>query len=123
MRDYLDKEVWHWHVANGGHFKRPANHALRLLREVVELCVATGASPDEIGFATCAEIDKAVMRNEIGGNPAAVPQEWADCAMLLEVFSKHWRIDEYKEIRQKLDILLERKWQADAGGALYRPPA
>jgi hypothetical protein len=114
--------VMRWHLQNGGHGKRLANHATRLLREVVELCVAAGAEPHEINFDVQAEIGKAIERREFGGNPADVPQEWADCAMLLEVFRAHAGIDQYAEIRKKLDILWERPhWQADSGGALYRP--
>lgn len=113
--------VMRWHQENGGKFARPANHAVRLLREVVELCVAAGASLSEIERAAGAELDKAATRNEFGGSPDEVPQEWADCAMLLDVFAQHAGIDTHKEIRQKLDILWTRQWEADAGGALYRP--
>lgn len=113
--------VFRWHQESGGHFADPSNHALRLLREVVELCVASGADDGAICDHVLAEIEKAYTKNEFGGNPASVPEEWADCAMLLEVFAKHAGIDQHKEIRAKLDVLWGRDWQADKGGALYRP--
>lgn len=113
--------VMRWHQESGGKFTRPANHAIRLLREVVELCVASGAQRSEVLNAVSAEVTKANHRNEWGGDAAEVNQEWADCAMLVDVFAKHAGIDQHKEIRQKLDILWGRQWEADDGGALYRP--
>jgi hypothetical protein len=114
--------VYRWHLENGGTFKRPANHALRLLREVVELCIAAGATQAEVERDVMAEIVKADQKGEFGGSDDDVPQEWADCAMLLEVFRAHAGIDQHAEIRKKLDILWERPhWEPDEGGALYRP--
>ncbi len=121
MNNKSSGSVMRWHTMNGGQFTRPANHALRLLREVVELCVAAGANQSEIVSATAAEISKAASRSEFGGSPDDIPQEWADCAMLLEVFAKHAGIEARKEIARKLDILWGRQWEADAGGTLYRP--
>ena len=114
--------VMRWHQENGGKFTRPSNHAIRLLREVVELCVAAGASENDINAALMQETHKAYQRGEFGvDHTSEIPEEWADCAMLLDVFAQHAGIDTHKEIRKKLDILWTRQWEADAGGALYRP--
>lgn len=121
MSERQPGDVARWHVENGAHFTRPAGHALRFLREAVELCVAAGASEDEVVNHVAAEIGKANYRNEFGGDPTAVAEEWVDCSVLLEVFARHAGIDKVTEIRKKLDILWERKWQADESGALYRP--
>jgi hypothetical protein len=110
-----------WHVESGAHFKRPANHALRLLREAVELCVATGATSQEIREYTEAEIDKSDTRGEFGGNPTAVPGELADVRILLDVFAGHAGIDVQRAVRAKIDVLWERSGcSPDSGGALYR---
>lgn len=115
--------VARWHELSGGSFRTPANHAIRLLREVVELCVATKAMPQQIWDAINAEIDKVQFRQDYLRNvPASeIAEEWADCAILLEIFRSYTSIDGHAEIRKKLDVLYERKWQADDGGALYRP--
>lgn len=114
-------DVARWHIESGAHFTRPAGHAVRLLREVVELCIAAGAVEWEVARAAMIEIDKARDRREIGGDPAKVPEEFADCQMLLDVFAHHAGINKHVEVRKKLDVLWERDWQAGTSGALYRP--
>lgn len=109
-----------WHEESGGHFAKPSGHAVRLLREVTELCVAAGASTVQIADAVLAEIKKSRDRGEIGGDAAAVPKEWADCAILMKVIAAHLAIPESGVVRDKLDILWEREWEPDESGALYR---
>lgn len=121
MNESNSSSVMRWHIKNGGTFTKPSHHATRLLREVIELCVAAGASQGEILDAFLVELHKAEDRHEFGGDPSKIPEEWADCAMLLDVFAKHAGIDTRKEIREKLDVLWYRQWQPDEGGALYRP--
>lgn len=116
-------DVVRWHEESGGHGKALGGHALRLLREVVELCVAAGASKDDIIHHTGQEIAKATIRNEFGGTPEDIPEEWADCRILLDVFAHYARIAGHTETRKKLDILWQRNWEADRSGALYRPVA
>lgn len=110
-----------WHEENGGFCKNPADHALRLLREVIELCVASGATYPAIQQAVTAEVDKAIERNEFGGAPDKVPEEWVDCHILLEVFRYYLGIDGEAELKRKMPVLWARKWEASSGGALYRP--
>lgn len=114
-------DVGRWHAENGAHFSRPAGHALRLLREVVELCVAAGAVPEEVSDHVGAEISKALGRGEIGGDPRSIPEEWADCQLLLDAFARLAGISKHAETRKKLDILWQREWQVARSGALYRP--
>lgn len=113
-------DIGRWHEESGGNFNNPAGHATRLLREVVELCVAAGADFNEITQAVQSEIRKAQDRGE-RADPRAVPSEWSDCAILLKVFAHYARIREHVEIRNKLDILWVRQWGAANSGALYRP--
>lgn len=113
--------VSRWHKESGGHYAQPSGHAVRLLREVVELCIASGASQLQMATAVTAEFKKSVERGELGGDAAAIPKEWADCAILLEVIADHAGIDKTGVVREKLDVLWNREWQADESGALYRP--
>lgn len=114
-------DVFKWHELNGGHFAEPKAHAIRLLREVFELCIAAGASQAEMHEAFSKEMVKGLDRNEFGGNKEALPEEAADVGLLLDVFAKYAGIDQNAEKRKKLSVLWNRAWQADQGGALYRP--
>ena len=122
MNQVLSDSVFGWHIANGGRWVRPAGHALRLLREVVELCVACGARPEEIIHAVDVELNKAMTRDELGvQNFAAIPQEWADCAILLKVFERHAGILGDLVVQEKLNVCKLRQWEPDADGVLWRP--
>lgn len=114
-------DVSRWHELNGGHFANPMSHALRLLHEVVELCIASGALVPDIYQVLMKEIRKAEERAEFGGDPKALPGEVADCGLLLDVFAKYAGIDQNAEKRKKIAVLWERQWAANNGGALYRP--
>ena len=121
MAERQPGDIERWHRENGGKFTNPAGHALRLLREVIELCVASGAAEEQIYQALIAECEKASSRGEFGGDPDTIPEEWADCAILLEIYAKHAGINKKKVVRDKLDVLWVRKWQADEDGVLWRP--
>jgi hypothetical protein len=114
-------DVMRWHIESGGHFTGPAGHVVRLLREVVELCVAAGANHWDITNAIAMEMEKASDRKEWGGNPKAVPEECADVSILLKIFTNYAGINLNAEERVKLEVLWRREWRADSDGALWRP--
>lgn len=121
--------VARFHSLKGGHWGRSAGHALRILREVVELCVASGASQYDVCRHAIAELEKARERKEffepdgplIGHRLNGVIEEWADVALLLEVFRFYVGIDAHAAMRAKLDVCWDREWQADEDGVLNRP--
>lgn len=113
-------DIARWHEESGGNFSNPSGHAIRMLREVVELCVATGADFDEIMQAVQAEIQKAKDHGE-GFDAIGMTHEWADVGILLKVFENYAKIDGHGAMRSKLEILWNRKWSAAKSGALYRP--
>src|SRR5260221_269686 len=53
-----------WHLDFGGHNGRIAGHALRVLNEVVELCVVAGARREEIVERITQEINKTDKRGD-----------------------------------------------------------
>lgn len=117
--------VIRWHTENGGHNNgRLAGHALRLLNEAVELCVACGASADEIGARVASEIAKAAGRKEFGHSVIdydEVREELVDVQFLSEVLAHHTGdVDLCIERDKKLDVLWERKWRVDRDGCLWR---
>lgn len=118
MSERQPYSVRRWHEANGGHFSAPWRHAIRVLREAIELCCASGAAYYEIEEALQAELKKDAMRVIRG----SVIDEISDVAIGLELLVNYYGLDRHKEIRKKLDILWEREWQPDGGGALYRAP-
>ena len=58
------REIVHWHNKNKGFVKdgNLAPHALRLLNEAVELCLACGAVPSEIRNTSNEEIHKQLAK-------------------------------------------------------------
>lgn len=121
LETYL--RISRWHKNAGGSFVRPASHALRLLNEVVELCIASGADWAEIGDTVQGELQKAALRGELGVRKSydEIGLEYSDVRILLEIYRDGMGINEELFISKKLDILDRRKWQADEHGVLWRP--
>lgn len=118
-----ESEIMSWHRSQGGFGKRPAAHALRMLREMVELCVASGATEGEIKMAVRRECDKAKEREEFGKAPMGFIEEFVDVGLLGVVYRNYFipRGSLENEMRRKLDICRERQWEPDADGVLWRP--
>lgn len=121
----IEGQVIDWHLQNGGAGHRAAGHAVRILREVVELCVASGATELEIRRAVSAELYKASTRDEFSKEhtPGEVLEEFVDVRMLMAVFKRYFIIPRDLESMewQKLAICRQRQWEPDADGVLWRP--
>jgi hypothetical protein len=119
-----ESEIMDWHRSRGGSGRRAAGHALRILREMVELCVASGATEGEIKMAVRRECDKANDRREFSQIPTyhKALEEFVDVRLLMTVyrnyFIPHGSLE--NEMRRKLDVCSGRDWQADADGVLWR---
>lgn len=116
MKERQPYSIRRWHSHNGGFFHSPWRHALPVLREAVELCCASGAPEDEILDAVHAELRK----DASGGTAQSVSDEWADVAIGLEILASYYGLDRHQQIRKKLDVLWQREWKPDTGGALHR---
>lgn len=113
-------KVVSWHKKNGGGVinENLAPHALRLLNEVVELCLACGAKPWEIQYTAAEEIKKQLARGiEMSMD---VGDEIADVQILTAILAYYARKNLREECEHKLDILHTRKWKADEHGVLWR---
>ncbi len=120
-----ESEIMEWHRSQGGFGSRPAAHALRMLRECVELCVASGATEAEIKMSVRRECDKATERGDYTTTHSLreVTEEFVDVGLLGVVFRNYF-IPTYtleNEIRRKLDVCKGREWEPDADGVLWRP--
>jgi hypothetical protein len=120
-----ESEILEWHRKEGGHGGRAAGHAIRLLRECVELCVAAGATEAEIKMAVRRECDKAKDRGDFYQAVFSpnITEEFVDVTMLASVFRYYFiRAEDFEnEKRRKLEILKRRGWHVDADGVLWRP--
>ncbi len=123
MAESQPYDAGRWNEESGGSFASPAGHALRLMREVCELCIVSGASIDGMYEVLASEVSKAIVRGDVGGDPDAVPGEVADCKILLDVFTHYAKINQHEVARKKMATLWGRAWEPDASGALYRPSA
>lgn len=128
-------EILLWHDKFGGSCVHPRHlfaHALRLLNETVELCIACGAEPSEIVKVVFNEIAKAGEKKEIildrnaltnnSWNNVQVPKiekEAADVVILLDILESYGGFNIHNAVREKLYILYERKWEADEHGVLW----
>lgn len=113
-----------WHLDNGGSNKRLAGHALRLLHETIELCVAAGASENELRQRVDMEINKEKERGEftLPVEFEKVREEMADVAILHTILAHHTgSMDISGDCSSKIDVLLTRAWEADEDGVLWRP--
>lgn len=119
-----DSEIMEWHHHRGGHGGRAAGHALRILRECVELCVASGARPEETHEAFFSEMAKATDRGEFQKSHTFrdVLEEFVDVRILMTIYRGYFIVwgDLENEMRRKLDVCSGREWQADADGVLWR---
>lgn len=113
--------VIHWHQLNGGNKGRLAAHALRLLNEAVELCIACGAERTEIAERVFKEFEKATSKNEWGGNPDDIAGECADVSLLLDVVAHYGDVCLQDARITKFEVVLKRDWYADEDGVLWRP--
>ena len=107
----------------GGHAEKgPAPHALKILEEVVELCIVSGCNPLDIFDAVDKEVSKGRSRGEIGEHrPKKAREEVADVIFTVDSYCYHMNINSMMACEEKLLILEERKWSPDDGGVLRRP--
>ncbi len=120
MNSKIKKEVIQWTINNGGHCVNKDDykyHASRFLREVVELCLASGMKSEEIVEDCLEEIAK---QSEKTDNEMNIADEIADSAILLEIFAYHTKLSIDDAVAKKLSILYNRKWQTDEHGVIWR---
>ena len=130
MNNELDMRVIAWSKNNGAHINNgPAGHALKLLEEVTELCIASGAAWGEIQRTVHEEVLKGVDRGKFNINPETrhapdredMKEEVADVAICLSLYTYFSDIEEDIEVSNKLLVLEEREWKANEDGVLTRP--
>lgn len=127
MERALADRILQWHLDNGGFNGRLAGHAVRMLREMVELCIASGASTKEISQAVVEEFRKAREKKEVTEklDYDKAEEEAADVAILFELFKTYGGMDYriWGAVEKKLEVIGERLWEVDADGVLWRPGA
>ncbi len=120
----LSTEIVSWHLDNGGFCHIPEvykYHTLRLLHEATELCLASGATQQDIFEVGEIETNKHAEKNLPGDiDLENMSEEIADIAILLDVFAYYTRISIDDAVHDKLQILHTRKWRADEFGVLWR---
>lgn len=113
----------------GGHCDHAESlraHALKLLEEMTELCVACGAQESDILNVISTEIEKARTKNEFvkpSGvlSESAIIEEIADTSICLDIVAYHAKVNIDKAKLKKLPVLLQRKFSPNKYGVLKRP--
>lgn len=116
--------VKNWRSSNGGHNYQPHGHALKILEEVVELCLASGAAPEEILGTANTELDKGRTKGDIHPlhfDLIAVGEEIADVQICLAVAQIEYNLNTEAAIDTKIPVLESRTWAPDWRGVLRRP--
>ena len=97
--------------------------ALRLMEEVVELCLAAGAAPSAIRETVISTLhkccDKVQDDHESRPLPDKVPGEAADVAIILNGFASTRRFVLQDEIDDKMKINRGRTWAPRGDGTGY----
>ncbi|KKL03739.1 hypothetical protein LCGC14_2623140, partial [marine sediment metagenome] len=124
MNKQLATRVIAWHTDNGGFcstYSDYQTHALRLLHEATGLCLACGATQEQIFEVGSDEINKHAERYASGEIVfEGIGEEIADVAILLEVLAYYTNNPIDLHVDTKLDVLHNRLWTADAHGVLWR---
>ncbi len=119
------KDVCFWHTKNGGKNVRLAGHALRLLNEAVELCLAAGASQTEIRTVVVDKIIEEAAKPHSESSvvdSVAVREEAADVVILATIVGLHTGDPDLgPDVQKKISVLWQRQWAADQDGVLWRP--
>lgn len=113
-----------WHHRKGGFLllETPGPHALRMLRELVELALAMGAYKHEIVKSVYDELARQPeVKTPYWPNFNEIGEEMADVGMLYDVIAGYLDIDTDAEKDKKLMVLDQRNWVADRYGVLWRP--
>ncbi len=99
--------------------------ALRALEEMIELCLVSGASAQDVHKAVANSLLK---ENRVPGtsafltravNPQKIPAEAADVAIVLLGYAQLKKFDLQAEIDKKMAINRSRRWKANGDGTGY----
>ena len=105
---------WAKETFPGGDPKGPAK-ALRTLDEVIELCLAAGATPRQIYIRCTVGLgDKSDHADY--SQPEKVPSEAADVDICLKAFAYDHEIDLQAETDSKMKVNRARRWKSNGDG-------
>lgn len=125
MSNAIELLIENWVSINGGFRNKTDDtraHSLKLLEEVVELCIASGAIAADMLRVVDTEVAKAIQKTEYGQiNPNGIGEEVADSAICLHIYAYHCRIHIADSICKKLPVLYKRDFVPNSQGVLMRP--
>jgi len=120
----LQQDIIDWHTANGGHNNNGnLGHAMRIFNEVVELCIAEGATMQNMADVLLAECSKAVRDGALGveGTHVQKSEEVADIEILLTLYCYYAGINRRVAAYEKHHSAnLSHQWETDNRGVLWR---
>lgn len=89
--------------------------AIRALEEMVELCLASGATQEMIHVA----VHKAIGSEPAGKHPDKIPVESADVLIVLYGVARMRGFDLHAAVDAKMQINRSRRWKANGDGTGY----
>lgn len=113
------QSIWDWiNETFPGTDPNSPRKSLRALEEMVELCLASGATPEQIGAAVYRSIGDQAP-HEKRPLPDKIPSEAADVVIVLSGLAAMRGINLQAEIDKKMAINRARKWKANGDGTGY----
>jgi phosphoribosyl-ATP pyrophosphohydrolase len=94
-----------------GFVTKLAPHALKLLEEALELCIAAGASVADVLERVCRDVAKSSNN---------IPVEVGDVAVCLVVFCLAADVSLYGAVNSCMERVRLREWEPDGDGVLRR---
>lgn len=100
--------------------------SIRALEEMVELCLASGATPDEIEEAAAKAVRSSVKegrgRDSREFDPIKIPTEAADVMIVLYGIASMRRFDLLRAVDFKMAVNRDRRWKTRGDGTGYHIP-
>jgi hypothetical protein len=110
--------TWAKETFPGGDDLSP-RHAIRLLEEVVELCLAAGARPHAIRGAALGVLGHREDHRSYAESPDKVAFEIADVEIVLRVLAHRRGVNLQAYVDRKMQVNRSRRWKANGDGTGY----
>jgi hypothetical protein len=117
--EYVENQttVGEWADQTFGKADHPKRRPLRLLEEVIELCIVAGATPIEMA----AKMSETLIKHDMDSNESRVhlysmPEELADCQIVLDTIAHEQSVNLQLERDRKMNVNRGRLWSVTAAG-------
>lgn len=102
--------IGHWAISTFGRGEDPARYALRALEECLELCIASGATKDDIGEVVIETVQNNYEKMKMPR------KELADTIVTLYVYAHIFGFSAQTEVDRVMGVNRQRTWRSNGDG-------